>query len=283
MKKKISETELQKILESHKNWLNNEGLDIGSKGQCADLSNTDLRDACLAKVNLQYAILRGADLRNASLEDANLQEAFLENADLRGANLKNANLREANLNHAHMKDADISNANLLDANLNNAILSETNLQNANLKDTFMHNTCLRNANLNNANLEYANMSLASLIGAEIKNAKFRGANLYGVNLPNGMFQITFHSAANRYITYDSINDNIICYTADKNYNGCLRLFKEYVKATYGEGGKTPNTVLYEEYMAAIKFFKKIRKAERSINIQEQQSCTKKLSEIYLKT
>ena len=269
MKKKIiGKTELQKILESHENWLNDVGLDIGGKGQRADLSNIDLHGVCLAKVNLQYAILRGADLRNANLEGANLREADLANANLDGANLKNANLREADFSGSRMLGADISNANLRDAFLGCAILSKANLQNANLKYTFMRNACLSNANLSNANLEYADMSLASLIGSEIKNAKFRGANLYGANLSNGMFQITFYGSTNRYITYDSINDNIICYTADKNYSGHLSSFKKYVKATYGEEGKTPNTVLYEEYMAAIKFFKKIREAERSINIQE---------------
>lgn len=269
MKKKIiDKTELQKILESHENWLNDIGLDIGGKGRRADLSNTDLHGVCLTKVNLQHAILRGADLRNASLEEANLQEVVLENANLRGANLKNANLREADLTYSDMKDADISNANLRDAFLGNAILSEANLQNANLRDTSMYKTCLRNANLNNANLKYADMSLANLMGAKIKNTEFLGANLYGVYLPNGMFQITFYGSVNRYITYDSINDNIICYIADKNYSGHLSSFKEHVKVIYGEKGKTPNIVLYEEYMAAVKFFKKVREAERSTNIQE---------------
>ena len=247
-KKIIDKTELQKILESHENWLNDVGLDIGVKGRRADLSNTDLRGVCLEKVNLQHVILRDADLRNANLEGANLREADLANANLDGANLKNANLREADFSGSRMLGADISNANL--------------------RDAFMRNACLRNANLSNTNLKYADISLASLMGAKIKNAKFRGADLYGANLPNGMFQITFYGSANRYITYDSINDNIICYTADKNYSGHLSSFKKYVKATYGEEGKTSNTVLYIEYMAAIKFFKKIREAERSINIQE---------------
>ena len=74
--------DLQKVLELHKKWLNDE-----PDGECADLRGANLRDADLD----------GADLRDADLRDADLRDANLRDADLRGADLRDANLRDADL------------------------------------------------------------------------------------------------------------------------------------------------------------------------------------------
>jgi len=52
----MEQSELNKILENHKKWLNNKG------GERADLREADLREADLQKANLRGANLRGADL-----------------------------------------------------------------------------------------------------------------------------------------------------------------------------------------------------------------------------
>lgn len=59
--------EIKKVLELHKEWLNNE-----QNGERADLRETNLRGADL----------RGADLREADLCEADLREADLREADL---------------------------------------------------------------------------------------------------------------------------------------------------------------------------------------------------------
>lgn len=59
----MTKNELNKILENHKLWLNDEG------GECADLSGIDLRG-----IDLRYANLRNTDLRGANLYDANLTD-----------------------------------------------------------------------------------------------------------------------------------------------------------------------------------------------------------------
>ena len=69
-KQKITQKELQGILDSHKSWL------MGDEGKRADLQDADL----------QGAHLQGANLRGANLQDANLQGAHLRGADLYGAN-----------------------------------------------------------------------------------------------------------------------------------------------------------------------------------------------------
>ena len=68
--RKYTQTELQKVLDLHKKWLNNEA------GGC----RADLRSA-----NLRSANLRSADLGSANLGSADLRSADLGSADLRFA------------------------------------------------------------------------------------------------------------------------------------------------------------------------------------------------------
>ena len=84
--------DLQKVLELHKKWLNDE-----PDGECADLRDADLRGADLDGADLRRADLRGADLRGADLDGADLRDADLRRADLRDADLHDADLRRADL------------------------------------------------------------------------------------------------------------------------------------------------------------------------------------------
>ena len=69
--------DLQKILELHNQWLNNE-----PDGECADLRGANLYGADLDGADLDGANLYGADLRGADLRDADLDGADLRDADL---------------------------------------------------------------------------------------------------------------------------------------------------------------------------------------------------------
>ena len=89
----MTQEELNKVLENHKHWLN-EDCD-GWEEMKADLRNADLRNADLCGADLCGADLRNANLRNADLRNANLRYADLCGANLRGANLRGANLRGA--------------------------------------------------------------------------------------------------------------------------------------------------------------------------------------------
>lgn len=158
--------ELDKILENHKLWLNDEG------GACADLKGADLRDIDL----------RGIDLRGANLRYTDLRGADLRGADLRYTHLRYANLRGTNLKGADLKYADLSNADLKYANLYDADLSGANLRYTNLYDADLKNTKLKNADLYGADLNGADLNGANLSGANLYNIDLRGANLYGADL-----------------------------------------------------------------------------------------------------
>ena len=145
----MTQEELNKILENHRHWLN-EDCD-GWEGMRADLRGADLRGADLYEANLHRANLRGADLRGADLGEANLS----------GANLSEANLYEANLSRANLYGANLSRAYLYGSNLSRANLSRANLYEANLYE----------ANLHRANLYEANLYEANLRGADLRGAK----------------------------------------------------------------------------------------------------------------
>lgn len=81
----MTKEQLNKVLEKHKKWLNDE-----PGGEGADLWRADLRRADLRRVDL-----RRADLWEANLREADLRGANLRGADLRGANLCGADLRGA--------------------------------------------------------------------------------------------------------------------------------------------------------------------------------------------
>lgn len=120
--KKISQEELDKILEKHKMWLmDREG------GEKADLRYTDLTSA-----DLRYADLSHADLRNSNLTEADLSYADLRGADLRGADLNYTNLRCADLRYANLSDTGLNYADLRYADLRGADLTDAYLRDSNL-------------------------------------------------------------------------------------------------------------------------------------------------------
>ena len=112
--------EIEKLLENHKKWLNNElgGIRVDLRG--ANLYGANLRGVNLRGANLYGADLRGANLYGANLRGANLYRADLSEADLRGANLYGADLRGVNLYGADLSEADLYGADLYGANLSGA-------------------------------------------------------------------------------------------------------------------------------------------------------------------
>ena len=116
--KKLTQEQINKILEGHKHWLNEDCK--GWETMMADFSSCDLRGADLSYANLSYANLSYANLRDANLSYANLSYANLLYANLIGANLVGANLLYANLIGANLRDANLLYANLIGANLRDA-------------------------------------------------------------------------------------------------------------------------------------------------------------------
>lgn len=133
----MRQEELEKILEVHKEWINDneKGVRADLSGVCLreeNLSEADLSGANLSRSDLRSAELSGADLSGANLSRADLRRTDISGVDLRSANLSGADLRGANLSRANLSRADLSGANLRSANLSGADLSGANLRGADL-------------------------------------------------------------------------------------------------------------------------------------------------------
>ena len=130
MGNKLTQKEINKIIENHKHWLNKdvdgwENMKANFSNQdlsYADLSCASLHGADFSGANLRYAYLCGAYLRNADLSRADLSDAHLCGANLRNADLRGADLCDANLSGADIRGADIRGADIRGANLSNANL-----------------------------------------------------------------------------------------------------------------------------------------------------------------
>jgi len=143
----MNTSELKKILENHRKWLNRE-----PGGIRVDLSKANLEGANLEGANLNGACLVRANLVRADLEGAILEGAILEGANLEGANLEGANLKGACLVRANLVRADLEGANLRGAYLWGAILEGAILEGANLLKADLRGANLRGANIIDAKL-----------------------------------------------------------------------------------------------------------------------------------
>ena len=116
--KKLTQKQINKILEGHKHWLNEDCKGWGT--MVADLSSCDLSGVDLSYANLRYAGLGGGNLSGVDLCGADLRGAYLRGADLSGANLRGTNFLYANLSGANLSGADLRGANLSGADLSGA-------------------------------------------------------------------------------------------------------------------------------------------------------------------
>ncbi len=99
--------DLQKVLDLHRLWLNDDPGGERADLRWADLQGVDLQGANLRGADLRWADLHGADLRGAGLRGADLRWADLRWADLRGANLRGVDLRWVDLRWADLRGADL--------------------------------------------------------------------------------------------------------------------------------------------------------------------------------
>ena len=131
--KKLTQDQINKILEEHKHWLNEdcEGWEnMRADFSYCELSRTNLRDAVLRGVNLSHTDLRGANLRGANLSGSILRDVDLRDVDLCGADLRDSILRDVDLSYANLSYTNLSYTNLHGANLHGVDLRDADLRGA---------------------------------------------------------------------------------------------------------------------------------------------------------
>ena len=183
-------------------------------------------------------------------------------AYLAGAYLAGANLTRANLAGAYLADANLTRANLTRANLAGANLADANLTDANLTGANLTRANLAGANLTGANLTDANLTGAYLTDANLTGAYLAGAYLTDANLDKKYYQVVRIGSRKGTTTYNATDDIVSCGCWNKYKGGTLNEFTARVESVYGEKGSEPNKPYYDEYMAAIDFFKKMKELSK---------------------
>jgi hypothetical protein len=128
--KKITQEELNEIIQNHKLWLEGE-----TKGKRADLSYSDLSYSNLSWVDLRGVDLSYSNLIGANLSNSDLRGADLRGADLRGSDLSYSNFRGADLRGSYLKNSDLSGIDLEGSDLSYLDLRGADLGGSNLKGT----------------------------------------------------------------------------------------------------------------------------------------------------
>ena len=124
---------------------------------------------------------------------------------------------------------------------------------------------LREADLREADLIRADLIRADLRGADLRGAHLIRADLRWADLDKKYVQISHIGSRKAMTTYNATDDNIVCGCWNNHKGGTLTEFRARVEKIYGKSGDTPNEQYYGEYMAAIEFFKAIRKQEEKSN------------------
>lgn len=209
---KIGNFTLEKILDKHQHWLNQDCK--GWESMCAYL-----RDVNLSNVNLCGVDLRWGNLCYANLRYANLRHTDLRYADLRCANLCGADLLGADLDGAKLCGANLCGANLCNANLCNADLDCTNLYNAKGNDIEYRKGRI----LTESIIGYKKCKDNIIVTLEIP----RGAIVFSINgnkcRTNKVKVISIDGADRAYSTYYYmsyyVGDEFTIYDFDCEYNG----------------------------------------------------------------
>ena len=118
---------------------------------------------------------------------------------------------------------------------------------------------LYRADLCHANLDGADLLKSNLNRADLTGATLKLANLACAETDKTYYQVARIGSSDDVTTYCVEDDNIICGCWNDYRGGTLAEFKERVESVYGEGGIRPHAKYYAQYMAAIKFFKKMAK------------------------
>jgi hypothetical protein len=213
-------TEIAKMLNSHKRFLDDE-----PDGKRADLHGADLQKANLYGANLQDANLKETDLRGADLRRANLR-----NANLRGACLQDANLRHANLSCAELSDVNLQKADLFGANCTGADLRRANLQSANLHRTDLCGAFLQEANLCDAELRNASLLCANLCGINLRGTDLRSADLSYTEL-HEIIAVSPIGSMNDIVIWNMKYDQLW----SGSFGGTLAEFETKIEAIHAKG------------------------------------------------
>lgn len=105
----------------------------------------------------------------------------LTNTTLKSANLAQVDLTEANLDYAYMKNTILREARLINTKCHNTTLIEADLSGAQLQGARLSRANLYRADCNETNFYGSHLNGASFVGTNIENAFFDNCEVYGLS------------------------------------------------------------------------------------------------------
>ena len=144
--KKYTDEELNKIIENHQHWLNEDCE--GWETMRADLSGSNLSGSNLSGSNLRGSDLSGSNLRGSDLSGSNLRDSNLRGSDLNGSNLRGSDLRGSDLSGSNLRYSNLRGSDLSGSNLRGSDLSGSNLRYSNLRGSNLNGSNLNGSDLN---------------------------------------------------------------------------------------------------------------------------------------
>ena len=210
--KKISQQELDEILEKHMLFANGR-----TGGERATLSMFDLSYLDLSGRNLARIECAGTLFCHCDLSDANLEGAVLFAADMRYTNLQRVKLDKSDIRGACLAGSDLTGASLVDADMRDGVLLKpkkgggdlipvvhedatggfekatirgADMTGAKVSDSMIVQTDMTDCILRNAKFIRTNLSLSNLTGCDLEGADFTDANLSGAIFHGAVFNHT---------------------------------------------------------------------------------------------
>ena len=110
-----------------------------------------------------------------------------------------------------------------------------------------------------AYLSEADLSYADLRGANLRGADLSNADLSEADLDDYIVQVVRIGSRKGTTTYNATADTVLCGCWNNYKGGTLAEFEQRVENVYGNDSKDANEQYYAEYMAAIAFFKNIKR------------------------
>lgn len=153
--RKLSEGDVEKVLQAHKKWLTDSK---DPKGEQANFCGAKLSYGKFQLADLKYAVFQMAMLEGADFTEAYLNEAQLQGANLSGANFSHAHLAGTDLDDAMLHLASFQNTDLGEASLQHAMLYQADFHQAKLIKTKLQGAGLRDVK----NLTQSQINMACL-------------------------------------------------------------------------------------------------------------------------
>ena len=251
----VTKEEIKVILDNHRLWLKT-GHKQGKRANLSfcDLHFFDLSDrvfdyADLSRANLECSNLSHSSFNNTNLYDAKLMLADLSYCDFTSANLDDVQCKSTKFQCSMFSDCTFRFAHADWTNFSNTQFFDVNFDHATMFDCDFTSSLIRNCSLVDT----------AMTACKLEKLRLSNTNMQRFHCDKKYYQVSGIGSRRDITIYCLTDDLVYCGCWNDDSGGSLKSFEERVEEKYGPSSKTTCPRYYDEYMAAIKFFKSLTK------------------------